>query len=484
MNDTGLDDTSAGLPSWALYPLTLVLALIFLYVLYRQRRFIVKMALFIPWVRYLAAFFHQWTFVPIAGGMSPNALLAAGVFVFGLSVVKKKHLLLKFLLPCYLVMFVILLSGLANHAVGGTIDAVVKFGYLIVVCLTVFEALSAIGEPKMSKLLLWPFVMPVVFQMISVVLGVKKIGEDSDSSISYVGGYNHEGAFSIIMTTGLVISSFATDLKRPVRLGIFFICVASIVLANYRTTILAIAPIVLIQLNQDLLSPFRRAHRPVVVVITGILSVIAVGAAAYALRDRFDTLLGAFEPWDRLLKPPYEYTDADKLLLTGRAATWSVYIYAWHLSGTLQHLIGFGANSWQGVFDHYAHNTLVSALYEYGPPGVIAILLMWTTMIVTALRIKNGPRPQLVAAHLGFIILNMATMPHWLVEGDILYGVICGYTCYWRLKGGQVAAAAAAAVQAKPGRQRVQRRPGAAPAPNPGQARLAPGGANAVKTRP
>jgi hypothetical protein len=24
----------------------------------------------------------------------------------------------------------------------------------------------------------------------------------------------------------------------------------------------------------------------------------------------------------------------------------------------------------------------------------------------------------------------MATMPHWMLEGDILYGVLCGYTLY------------------------------------------------------
>ena len=27
-------------------------------------------------------------------------------------------------------------------------------------------------------------------------------------------------------------------------------------------------------------------------------------------------------------------------------------------------------------------------------------------------------------------LLNMATMPHWLIEGNILYGFICGYTVY------------------------------------------------------
>lgn len=33
-----------------------------------------------------------------------------------------------------------------------------------------------------------------------------------------------------------------------------------------------------------------------------------------------------------------------------------------------------------------------------------------------------------MCCHIGFIMLNMATMPFWQVEGLILYGLLCGYT--------------------------------------------------------
>src|SRR5581483_7707397 len=184
MVTTDFGAASAALPGWALYPATLVLSLLFLFVLFRQRRLIVKMALFIPWIRYLASFYHQYTFVPLAAGLSGNALISSSVFLVGILLVKQKHLLMKLLLPCYLIMMVIGLSGLANHRFGGTIDAVVKFGYLIVVSLSVFEALVAVGEPRLSKLLLWPFVMPLAFQMLSLGLGVQKAGEN-DGSVSY-----------------------------------------------------------------------------------------------------------------------------------------------------------------------------------------------------------------------------------------------------------------------------------------------------------
>ncbi len=43
---------------------------------------------------------------------------------------------------------------------------------------------------------------------------------------------------------------------------------------------------------------------------------------------------------------------------------------------------------------------------------------------------KHGPKGKLLAAHASFLLLNMATMPHWTIEGNILYGIICGYTFY------------------------------------------------------
>jgi hypothetical protein len=44
--------------------------------------------------------------------------------------------------------------------------------------------------------------------------------------------------------------------------------------------------------------------------------------------------------------------------------------------------------------------------------------------------VKHGPKGKLLAAHASFLLLNMATMPHWTIEGNLLYGIICGYTFY------------------------------------------------------
>jgi hypothetical protein len=97
------------------------------------------------------------------------------------------------------------------------------------------------------------------------------------------------------------------------------------------------------------------------------------------------------------------------------------------------------------LFAKYAHNTLVSTLYEYGPVGVVAIIFLWATMLLMAVRVRHGPRAKLIGAHLSFITLNMATMPHWLIEGDIMYAIICGCTLHYFLRPAQKAAAPTAA---------------------------------------
>jgi hypothetical protein len=132
-----------------------------------------------------------------------------------------------------------------------------------------------------------------------------------------------------------------------------------------------------------------------------------------------------------LIKPPSEFSRSDDDLMSGRARIWSEYVYA-YLAGTdLQILLGFGANSWVSAFPgSYAHNTLVSQLYECGILGVLSLLYLWTSMFLAVLRTRRGPRTKLIAAHLSFVMLNLATMPLWMIEGYIFYAVICGYTLY------------------------------------------------------
>ena len=203
-----------------------------------------------------------------------------------------------------------------------------------------------------------------------------------------------------------------------------------IVAANYRTAILAFAPLIVTQFNLDILGRFSPRQRTIIAVVMIGISSIAVVAAGWMFRERFQDIVTVFESIDDLMKPQNEYTQDEKELLSARPYIWSGYIDAYIQGGTKVHLLGFGPDSWIGVMNVYAHNTLISAVYEYGVLGVIAFVMLWTTMFYTALFTPAGVRGKLIAAHASFLLLNMATMPHWMLEGDILYGVLCGYTLF------------------------------------------------------
>lgn len=425
-------NAGALLPTSLLYLATLLAIAILIYPFYRARSLIARYALFALCFRYLAAAHHTFTFQPSFLGMSWNALGSSAVFLMGLFLVRLRHFLLKALIPFYAVIAVILMSGAVNHDLPDTIDVIVKYGYLAIITISVYEAMDQWGEQRTLNLLLWAFVTPLLLQALSIAFGVAKAGE-ADGSRSFIGGYSHEASFSIIAATCFVIACFASNLKVWIRGLILFACIASIVLANYRTAIFAFAPLAFVQFNLDVINRFAPRQRIIIGVGIGIVSGIGAIVAAWLMRERFQDLVILWESAGNLFKPPDQYTAEERILLSTRPFIWSGYITAYLEGGPKNLLLGFGPDSWIGTFAVYAHNTLVSTLYEYGLLGVLAMCYLWGAMFIGTLRIKKGPRGKLIAAHLGFFLLNMATMPHWMLEGDILYGVICGYTFYLML---------------------------------------------------
>ena len=165
-------------------------------------------------------------------------------------------------------------------------------------------------------------------------------------------------------------------------------------------------------------------------VLLGITTAGAVGAA-WVMRDKFADMSVVFSDPGNLIKPQEQYyTPDEKRLLSARPYIWAGYIDAYVNGGLKNWVLGFGPNAWVGKFPVYAHNTLVGTLYEYGIVGVVAMIVLWSWMFICALRVKHGPKGKLLAAHASFLLLNMATMPHWTIEGNLLYGIICGYTFY------------------------------------------------------
>ncbi|MEZ5831791.1 MAG: hypothetical protein R3D05_11475 [Dongiaceae bacterium] len=423
-------DVGRSLPGWLLYPATLLVLVLLAYPFYRTRSLIARYVLFALCFRYLASAHHDFTFNASPIGISWNALGSVAVFGLGLLLIRTRHLLLTPLVPFYVVIGVVVLSAFVNHSIGSSFDVVVKYGYLIIITIAVYESISERGEERTMSLLLWAMVTPLFLQMLSIIFDVKKGVEGLGAGVSYVGGYNHEAGFSTVLATGLVIACFATSLRTWARGVIILALLVGLLFANYRTTIIAFAPLAFVQFNADFVGRFSPRVR--VAIGLAILGVSAVGAlvAAWFLREKFADLATVFSEPGRLIKPPEFYTLDEKHLLSARPYIWAGYIDA-YVNGSLKNwILGFGPNYWVGRFPVYAHNTLISTIYEYGVVGVVAMIGLWSSMLIAALRVKEGPKGKLLAAHISFLILNMATMPHWTIEGNILYGIVCGYTFY------------------------------------------------------
>ncbi|MBL8545042.1 MAG: O-antigen ligase family protein [Hyphomonadaceae bacterium] len=422
---------SPALPAYFLYPVAILSLLIILFVMVRMRDRAGAFVVGAAWLRYIMSAFHQFTYRPLAAGMSANALASIGIFVIGLMNINLRHLTLRFLLPFYVLIALAIISALGNGGfTSGLITVITKHGYLIVIILATYGAMSRARGGDFMASMLWAFFPVVVWQLISVVFGYGKMTETDINDISYIGGYNHEAAFSVILATCLTAACFTTGINRQLRFAIVVTCVAGIVLANYRTTLVAIAPLLLMFFASSSLRQFPWRDRPFVVSALIVVAAIGLGVLSLLLAERFSDVTVATSGDVNFFKPPSEYTVEEGRLLSGRPAIWSNYIYAWMQGDLAEYVIGFGPESWNDTFPLYAHNTLVNYLYEYGAVGVVVILWVWMSMLVSALRVKHRQGGVLVGAHLSYIVLNMATMPMWMVEGNILYGLICGYTLY------------------------------------------------------
>src|ERR671925_394879 len=89
------------MPAWLLYPASLLAIAILVYPFYRTRNVISRFALFALCFRYLASAHHAITFQLSPIGMSWNAIGSSGLFLTGTLLVRRRHFLLKPLIPCY-----------------------------------------------------------------------------------------------------------------------------------------------------------------------------------------------------------------------------------------------------------------------------------------------------------------------------------------------------------------------------------------------
>ena len=384
-------------------------------------------------VRYMASFFHAYTAFPLIAGQSINAIL--GLLIIGIGGLLCRHHLLRYkaFVPVYLFIAVMVFSSIYNGGSPGLLNALLRQGMFIVLVITFVRVLdSAPPDGTFPPKLLSIWVVPLLFQVLSVVLDVRYRFE-ADGSESYIGGYVHEGVYSTLLLCGLSITVLSRGMqwrRATVYAVIFFI---AIVFANYRTALLAALPLLAGHLIIGSGQGFRADMAVVVRILVGVATVI-IGIVLFAfMAQRLTDIAVALSDVGSLLIPPELYNSADRKLFSGRVFIWSDYVFT-TISGSLSNiLIGFGPDSWEGTFTLYAHNVYVSYIYEFGFIGLGVYLLVNMSFFWIALTTRHARRWAVVACHLGYFILSVGTMPTVNIEGVFLYATICGYTLYYRM---------------------------------------------------
>jgi hypothetical protein len=424
----GYSSFSPMLPTAAQLPAVLILFLLLVAGLRLADTGPARFVVFAIWIRLILSNFHNYTFPKLYAGLSINALSSVALVVLGLLCIRKPSLLAKGIVPLYLFFAIVLLSAALNGNMSAGADVLVKYGYLLVIAVATYDALLCGDRRRFGIALLLAFSPLLLFQLLSVLLGVYKHSV-IDQSVAYIGGYNHEAVFSVALVAMFVAASLASGMRRTVRWILLLLVIVGVTLANYRTAILGALPLAAYHFLAMINRRFEPRLRPFVLTVCGIIVAGGVVAALFSV-ERFADLRSVAAGDTAVIKAPDEFRPDERNFLSGRAKIWSTYIYAWKDGSPLQQLAGFGPDSWEDRFTSYAHNSFVSFLYEYGLLGVAVLLLVIVTGFVMAALADSESRARLLAAHSGFVLLNMATMPLWQIEGLMLYGILWGYTMF------------------------------------------------------
>lgn len=385
------------------------------------------------WLRYVLAAMPEQTAVAYVAGFSINALSSIAVAGAAILIVGRRLLRLRHLALVYAIMALSVFTGLLHGVVVGMINDIVKWTYFIGLALLVFRAVSIFGMDRVMRAILCAFATPLLLQAASVALGAGKFSE-FDGSTAYIGGYFHEGAFSDILLTfifALCLVQWRHSASLPALAAIGF---AALLLANYRTAIIAAVPMAVLLGALAYLALFGRSLRPAALAVAALVGLALLPAGWALLPDRITDIGVVVVRFENLIKPPDEYTAADRLLFSGRLYTWANYLTAYGRGSTVEHLIGYGPNSWEGLFRFYAHNTYVSYVYEFGVIGLVLLIALFGYNLMIALNGIDGRLAlRLAAAQAGLALLNLAHMPLWSIEGLIGYAVVFGATwAMWR----------------------------------------------------
>ncbi len=376
------------------------------------------------WLRFFLSAFHTITYPSLVAGFSINALGSISVVCFGFLLIPTFIFSLKKYFSVFVFLACIIVSGVINVKIPGTINALVKWLYFLVLASALILSIRAQGQNNTLKKLLVAFSMPVILQLLSIALGHVKAAE-ADGSTSYIGGYNHEAAFSMIIVSFILIVGLLDRGTIRFKTTLFSVSLLLLILVNYRTSILTILPIAAIFYYTLIEQRLKQNQKAPVMFLVILLLLLLFIILSFSMKERFADVAVLFSNLELIIKAPIYFSEAEQDIMSARVYIWSRYIDAFRHADLLNQLVGFGAGAWNSRFDLYAHNTFVSYLYEYGVLGVSGFLFLCINVFVNAFKLQHKRLSRvLVLSFFGFLAMNMATMPLWNIEGLIFFAIL------------------------------------------------------------
>ena len=425
MNEPAVASVTYGLlPIYALFPGLIILCFILRYILRISDDVSVRFVAVAIWLRLVLSAFHVITFTNLFGPFSINALGSIAIVAAGILLIRKSVLLSTATLAIFPMLGATALSAAASGEWAGALDMMVKFLFAMVVSAHIFEAIRRGQAKPLGQAALLAFCPELVLQLFSVVLGVKNYSS-FDGSANYIGGYRHEGAFSMALIGMLAVAALVREVPFRQRAIGMALGTLGLLLANYRTAIVAGSPIMFYFAVLSLTRIFPNRVRLLVTLSCGIM----VFTGAFLVMSSSERFAGMGEAVEKLsggLPAPESFTRDDQHILTGRVYIWANYYNAWKSGDSLQKLVGVGPETWSNKFKVYAHNSFFHYLYEIGIIGLVALTI--TLFSIPLMGLMGPPRERIgfLAVSVGYLFLNMATMPLWQIEGLLTFGIILG----------------------------------------------------------
>ncbi|MCQ8876509.1 O-antigen ligase family protein [Pseudoalteromonas shioyasakiensis] len=379
-------------------------------------------------VRVIFSVNHEITFQPVFAGQSLTSLSSLVTIFIVFVLINKKYLTYRAIVPYYIVMVLAVLSTVYSSEWVGGVVVLMKWSLLVVTSIAIIQLFYQFGLVNTLRPFYYLFMALLISQAFSILLGQGKDTESLNSTsnaISYIAGYAHESAFSILMYNGFLISAILM-IKKSVKPFIPFLFLLGLIFANYRTLLIS----AMIPLICTYLAYFYFGAKKDTKVTVFTLAIIFIGIVSTlfgeSIINRFGELGGAFVNVGELMTIDYSlFSVEEKRLLSSRIYLWNMYLAEFSGFSFFEQVFGAGPEAWANYFEVYAHNTFVAVLFDLGYIGLIALIIAFYCTFRMILKSNEGKlKLTMMSFLIGFFIMSNSTMPLWAVEGVHLFSFI------------------------------------------------------------